>query len=231
MTLAHRVFAGRVDHYFLCSSTGVYVPLRELPADESHPWREDTGVNFHGQSRKDAHALALWEEHRFPVTIFRPTNIIGPGRVPLDGWGGRNPLFFRRLRQGLPVEIPMPGNMLVQSGFNDDLAQAFVNAMGKGSEIAGETFIISSAKAVTLERYVAVAREVLRSASPVEAVSCEEILQRRPAEVSASGLRFLAEHMCFDIGKARAMLDYSPRYTTEQGLIKALEWCLEQRIV
>jgi nucleoside-diphosphate-sugar epimerase len=38
-------------------------------------------------------------------------------------------------------------------------------------------------------------------------------------------LDFLLEHMCFDIGKAERVLGYAPTHTTEQGLIKALEWC------
>ena len=65
----------------MCGSTGVYVPLLYLPADEDHPWREKTPVNFYHQSQRDDVALALWEKESFPVTIFRPTNIIGAGRI------------------------------------------------------------------------------------------------------------------------------------------------------
>ena len=75
-------FRGRLENYLVCSSTGTYVPLRYLPADEEHPWREKTAVNFHGQSERDAFVLDLWREQRFPVTILRPTNIGGVGRVP-----------------------------------------------------------------------------------------------------------------------------------------------------
>ena len=229
--LAHKYFNGRIEHYFMCSSTGTFVPLLHLPADENHPWREKTRVNFYGQSQRDAYALALWQEQRFPVTIFRPTNIIGPGRVPLELWGGRNILYYRLMRQGKSVEIPVAGNVLIQSGYNDDLATAFVNAIAKGHEISGEIFIISCKRAITFDRDFSVAKEVLRSASPVEYVSIEEVLQRHPGEVSEGGLRFLAEHMCFDIGKAEKVLGYSPRCSTEQGLAKALEWCLDQDLL
>jgi len=81
--LAFRHLNGRVEHYIICSSTGVYPPLRYVPADEEHPWREKTAVNFDWVCERDAYALSLWEEHGFPVTILRPTNIIGAGRVPI----------------------------------------------------------------------------------------------------------------------------------------------------
>ena len=229
--LALRYFKGKIEHYFMCSSTGTFVPLQYLPADEGHPWREETPVNFYLQSQRDEYALSLWKEDGFPVTILRPTNIIGPGRVPLELWGGRNILFFQLLRQNKPVEIPVAGNTLVQSGYNDDLATAFVGAVTKGDEVSGEIFIVSSKKAITLDRYLGIAKKVLGSTSSIEYVSIEEILRRHPGETDEQGLRFLAEHMSFDIGKAQELLGYSPEYSTEQGLAKALEWCLNQNLL
>lgn len=229
--LAHKYFGGRIEHYFMCSSTGTYVPLQYLPADESHPWREETPVNFYEQSQRDEYALSLWQEGEFPVTIFRPTNIIGPGRIPLELWGGRNILYFQLMKQDKPVEIPVAGNVLVQSGYNDDLADAFVKAITKGDEISGEIFIISCKRAITLDQYFSIAKEVLGSASSVEYVSIEEMCRRHPEETGEGGLKFLVEHMCFDISKAQEMLGYFPKYSAEQGLAKALEWCLDQDLL
>ena len=52
-------FNGKIGHYFLCSSTGTFVPLLYFPADEKHPWREKTYCNFYTQSQRDAHTLDL----------------------------------------------------------------------------------------------------------------------------------------------------------------------------
>ncbi len=224
---ACRYFNGKIEHYFICSSTGTFVPLRYVPADEEHPWREKTEVNFYAQCERDAFALKLHQEDGFPVTIFRPTNIIGAGRVPLELWGDRDIEFFRLLKEGKPVEVPDAGATLLQSGCNDDLATAFVKGISKGKEIDGEVFIISSRKAVTLNRYLEVAKEVLNSSSPVEYLPVQTILSRRP-KVSPEGLTFLLEHMCFDISKAVNYLGYSPEYTTEEGLEIALKWCIDE---
>ena len=207
------------------------MPLIYLPADENHPWRQETPVNFYDQSKRDAYALSLWKEDAFPVTVFRPTNIIGPGRVPLELWGGRNILYYRLMREGQVVEMPMVGHTLLQSGCNDDLATAFVKAVAKGNEISGEIFIISSKRAITLDRFFSTAREVLKSTSPVECLPFLEMVKRRPGEIDEEGLLFLMQHMCFDITKAQEILGYSPQYNTEDGLAKALEWCLDQDLL
>ena len=229
--LVYNYFNNRIEHYFICSSTGTFVPLRYIPADENHPWREETYVNFYWQSKRDAYALELWKEHNLPVTIFRPTNIIGPGRIPLELWGGRSILYFKRVKENRSVEIPVNGNILLQSGYNEDLADAFVKAVSKGEEISGEIFIISCKKAITLNRYFNVTKQVLKSTSQAEYVSTEEILRRHPNETTVKDLQFLIEHMCFDISKAEEMLGYSPKYSAEEGLIEALKWCLDEGLL
>jgi len=229
--LVHKYFNGRIEHYFICSSTGTFVPLLYLPADENHPWREQTPVNFWSSCTRDIDALLLYEKDKFPVVIFRPTNIIGPGRIPINLWGGRSILYYKRMKEGKPVEIPVSGSFLIQSGYNDDLASAFVKAITKGNEISGEIFIISCKKAITLDRYFSTARDVLRSSSAVEYLSIEEIRNRYPEETTIFFLRFFIEHMCFDISKAEGMLGYSPRYSTEEGLVKSLEWCLDEGLL
>jgi len=229
--LAFRHLNGRVEHYIICSSTGVYPPLRYVPADEEHPWREKTAVNFDWVCERDAYALSLWEEHGFPVTILRPTNIIGAGRVPIDLWGGRSVRYFKLMREGETVEIPGTGNTLVQPGCNEDLAAGFVCAVTCGAEIRGQTFILSCKRAITLDRYFEVAAQVLNSSSRAEHCPLEEILRRRPQEAEERWLRFLMEHMCFDISRAEDVLGYSPRFTAEQGIEMALRWCMDEGLL
>jgi nucleoside-diphosphate-sugar epimerase len=215
----------KAQNVFLCSSTGTFVPLQYFPADEEHPWREQTGVNFWPTCQKDAHALDLWEKEKFPVTIFRPTNIIGFDRVPLELWGGRDIEFFRRLKAGEPVSIPDCEKVLLQSGSNSDLAAAFVAALDAPDAVRGEIFIISCKRAITLGRYLRVAMEALQSGSTIKVVSNEELMKEIPSITWKGGLDFLLEPMCFDIGKAERTFGYRPQKSTEDGLRDALQWC------
>ena len=215
-------FFPQAKNVFLVSSTGTFVPLQVLPADETHPWREENHVNFHGKIANDKLALELFEKDNFPVTIFRPTNIIGDGRVPLDLFGARDIEFFRALRDSKPLTLPDCRQTLLQSGCNWDLAKAMTLALDAGDKVAGEIIVISTAHAIRLLDYLQTAMEFLNSKSEITWVDADEFYKAHPEH---SGLPFLREHMCFNIDKARKLLGYEPDYTGKDGLIKALEWC------
>lgn len=224
VNMYHKHFR-KARNIFICSSSGTFVPLQYFPADENHPWRDETATNFHEQSIRDAHALELWQAEGFPITIFRPTNIIGRDRVPLELWGGRDIEFFRKLKKSEPIQIPPCEHILLQAGSNSDLADAFVKALDFPDDVRGEIFIISCRKAITLGQYLQTAKEYLRSQSEIQIVSPEELMKSRPDILWRFGLEFLLEHMCFDISKAEKTFGYQPQKTAEDGLRDALDWC------
>lgn len=217
-----REFFPQVKNVFLVSSTGTFVPLQGMPADETHPWREENHVNFHGKIANDKLALELFEKEKFPVTIFRPTNIIGDGRVPLDLFGARDIEFFRALRDSKTLTLPDCRQILLQSGCNWDLARAMTLALDAGEKIIGEIIIISTSRAIRLQDYLQTAMEYLNSKSVINWVDADDFYREHP---NHSGLPFLREHMCFNIDKARKLLGYEPEYSGKEGLLKALEWC------
>lgn len=221
----------KAENVLFCSSTGTFVPLQYFPADENHPWREKTPVNFFNQSERDAHALDLYKTDGFPATVLRPTNIIGSDRIPLELWGGRDIEFFKKLKANEPVMIPPCENVLLQSGSNTDLADAFVLALNEPEAIRGELYIISCKKAITLGQYLRRAMEYLGSKSEIQVVSCEELMKAQPEIGWTWGLEFLMEHMCFDIGKAERTFGYNPVKSAEDGLIDGLRWCEEVGIL
>ncbi|HPY89870.1 MAG TPA: NAD-dependent epimerase/dehydratase family protein [Lentisphaeria bacterium] len=215
------------ENVFFCSSTGTFVPLLYMPADELHPWREETSVNFYPQCLRDGAALDLYAKGGFPITIFRPTNIIGPSRVPLELWGARDINFYRRLKANEPISIPTCENILLQSGYNWDLASAFVLGLDKPDAVRGEIFIISCKRAITLGTYLKTAMDFLGSTSRITSVLPEELMRIYPEVTWKNRLGFLMEHMCFDISKAERVLGYAPKKTAQQGLIDALQWCVD----
>lgn len=222
--LYHR-YMKKAENILICSSTGTFVPLRYFPADEKHQWREKTPVNFYPQCVRDARALELWETEKFPISILRPTNIIGPGRVPLELWGARDIEFFKKLKAGEAISIAPCEDILLQSGYNDDLADAFVKALDCPEKIRGEIFIISCKKAITLGTYLKTAMAFLNSKSEIRHATVEELMKIYPAITWTNRLDFLLEHMSFDIGKAERTFGYAPKKTAEEGLVAALEWC------
>ncbi len=218
------IFSGDIGQYIHCSSTGVYPPLDRIPADEEHAW-VDKNPWFQRKRDVDILALRMHEEKRFPVSILRPTNIIGAGMVPIDIWGARSPGYWQRLKDGKPITVPNHGDALLQPVHVRDLAEAFALAAGREESI-GKTYIVTAAHSITLNQYVEASRKLLRSKSPVLHMDAEKLIAtfEGTGKLDAVGMHFLCLHMCFDISLARRELGYEPRFTPEKGLEDTLAW-------
>ena len=221
----------QVENFFFCSSTGTFVPLQYFPADENHPWRDETPVNFYPQCIRDNRILELWENEKFPGTIFRPTNIIGQGRVPLELWGARDIEFFRKLKNHETITIAPCEHIMVQSGYNWDLASAFVKAIDHPEAVKGEIFIISCKRAITLGIYLQTAMDFLGSKSEIKHCPAKNLKDIYPEVTMKFRMDFLLEPMCLDISKAEKTFGYAPIRTTQEGLIEALQWCTDEGLL
>ncbi len=227
LKLFHKHFHD-VSNVIICSSTGTFAPLQSYPATEEHSWRNDTGINFFWQCQRDAWALERFSEDGFPITILRPAIIGGYGRVPLEIWGGREIEFWRKIANSEPVMVPdYYDRVLFQVGCNNDLATAFVNAVGKGTAIHGEIIIITSKYAITQKQYLAAGMNFLKSSSKIIPVPVEKLFETYGKLLSKKNSNFAKEHICFDIAKAEKMLDYKPQSSPEQGLVLGLQWCID----
>lgn len=220
------VFSGRIRQYIHCSSTGVYGHLQYLPADEDHPWVPDPHDFYVPVADRDRLAMDLHRQGCFPVTIFRPTMIIGPGSLPVDNLGGRSRQFLQDLLANIPIDLPEDGDVLIQGGFNADLAEAFVLAVEHADRSMGEIFNISCRKAVTLRHYLESIKEAIGSTSALVPMPVDTILERHrdDGRIDEYWFRFLCRHMCFDIGKAAERLGYIPKYELRESISRVVEW-------
>lgn len=226
------ILRGHIGRYLHCGSTGVYAPLRLCPADENHPTDppEELG-GFRSKLGSDETAARLCTEWGLSYAILRPTNIMGPGDVPIDIWGARNPKFFQRVLDGKVISIPDHGQTLLQPVHKDDLARGFVGALDH-PEATG-AFNITSEYAVTLDHYVQTVGTILGKEPVVEHVSSDELMRLYPdpAKLNPAGLRFLRLNMCFSIDKARCQLGYVPQWTPEDALEHNIEWLAAEGLI
>ncbi len=166
-----------------------------------------------------------------PLTIIRPSNIIGAGDVPLDIWGARNPGFFQRLLNGQVISIPNDGQALLQPVHRDDVARPFVLALTDPAPF--RLFNVSSDYAVTLNYYVEVLGELLGCSPVVEHVPAADLLKNYPdpQKLTPAGLKFLCLHMCFQIGKIKAGLGFEPQWRPETALEQSIKWMFERELI
>lgn len=223
----------KIGHYVHCGSTGVYTPMRFIPAREGDPC--DPPYELGGYGTKLEQDSVLMEAHResgFPATVLRPTNIYGPGDIPLDIWGGRNPGFFRRLIRGDEIIVPNDGKSLLQPGYVEELGDAFSLPLDNESS-TGEIYNISSERCVTLDGYLSIIMDILASSSEVTHMPIDDLIASYPEEFKSwpAGLRFICEHMCVDVRKAGDHLGFTPKISLKEGLSRNLQWMKEQGMI
>lgn len=218
-------FSHGLKHYLHCSSTGGYAPLKAVPGDETFAYSDYRG-GWKNKGIVDAKVMNLFFRSGFPATVLRPSYITGPGMVPLDNFGGRRADFILDLLKEKTLELPNDGMALLHPVHVDDLARSFLLAARQPQSI-GQIYNICLDKAVTLTRYLQINAAALGKKASIKLMPIEAILKKYDRQLHELGLHFLAEHMCYDITKAKKQLGYAPGMTTAQAIEQTARWAQE----
>lgn len=232
LEFAIELLQNRTGHFIHTGSIGVYGDARRIPAPEWLPLSQGDNkeeIVFNNKISQDQVLMRAFHEKRFPATVLRMSNIYGPGDIPLDGWGGRDPLFFKMLREGKPIPIPENGRALLQPGHVKDLGRAFLHAAKCPASI-GQVYNIGGDWSLMLKDYVRLIAKILDVCVEFEYVEQSELMKRYP-KLSEYGLRFVCQHMCSDISKAARELRWVPEIPLESGLRDNLQWMREQGLL
>jgi UDP-glucose 4-epimerase len=182
-------------------SSYLYGPPQYLPIDESHPI---TPHNPYAQSKLVSEELCYGYHRDFgiPVTILRPFNLYGPGLKD----NSLIPTIIRQLPSGEVVVLdPEPKRDYL---YVDDLCLAINSAID--ADIDGiEVFNLGTGSSVSVET---VARMLIRLSG--QNIPLIKHNQRRKGEVM---------DCVADIGKASRILNWSPAWSFEEGLISVLD--------
>ena len=211
-------YAAGLRHYLHCSSTGGYAPLPFVPCNETAPYPGGSCNAWGGKGAVDSEVMRLFNVSGFPATVIRPCYITGGAdRFPLDNYGDRREDFIPDLMTGKVIEVPNDGKSLLQPIHVADLAASFRLAIENRRSI-GERYNICLEHALTLDDYVQLNAEAVGHKAIIKHVPLEELLARNI--YNEVGLRFVAEHMCFTIEKARSEIGYVPKYTPEEAIVE-----------
>jgi len=184
-----RAFAGRTPQVVLCSTVDVYnKPAHRYPYREDEPYGP---LNPYGQGKVDCERslLAAHQRGDFAVTIIRPALTYGEGGNIVHSFG-RGTAYYDRMRKGKPIVVHGDGNSLWVSCHIDDVARAFVGALGnpraygKAYHATGEEWMtwnqlhqqVADALGVQLPELVHIPSNLLASVAR-RAASCADNLQ------------------------------------------------------
>jgi len=220
------LLAGRIAHYIFQSTGAVYAPSEIVPVREDFPYitpeNAPAGEVTYALEKVECeqYLLRMFTEKGFPATVFRSPVIYGP-----DNWmDDREGSYFFRLLQGRKVLVPGNGATIIHYAHVDDVAQAYLAAIGN-KNVLGQAYNIASDEAVTIDGYIdAMARAVDR---PAEKVYLEPH--------SVHGLQrpiffFRWDRSSFyDVSQAKRDFGYQPVFNMDEGMKQTYQWWRENR--
>lgn len=212
--VAIRAFAGRVRQYVLCSTVDVYTksagnyPLVEGAERKPSP----TFAYAYDKAICEQRFEAAAAEGAFELTILRPGATYVDGAVaPM----GSYQLYVERLRAGLPIVLHGDGTAIWVAAHRDDVAVAFVNALGNEAAY-DRAYHVTGSELLTWNRYWATVADAL-------AVECRvvhiptDVLQRLSPRGSEWCVENFQHDNIFDNAAARRDLGFEYRVDWATG--------------
>ncbi len=194
------------------ASTGgaLYGEGRQLPATEDHPVNPEAP---YGASKHTVeHYLYLWKLlHGLDFTVLRYPNVYGPRQNP-HGEAGVNAIFIGLMLEGKRPKIFGDGHAVRDYLFVDDVVEANVLALEKGS---GEMLNIGTGVGTSVNDIV---RELQAILSFAEGAIHEPA---RPGEI---------QRIYLDATRAKRVLGWEPRVTFADGLRRTVEWSRHHKL-
>ncbi|SFR93472.1 Nucleoside-diphosphate-sugar epimerase [Halomicrobium zhouii] len=221
------VFADEVEQFVFCSTVDVYHrPLDTNPVQEDAP--REPPVSDYGADKAECEDIFMAAHNRgdFETTIIRPWCTYGEGGTVLHTLG-QGSYFLDRIRQGKPVVIHGDGQTLWGPCHRDDVARAFVNAVGNETAY-GEAYHVTSEENITWGQFYETVADVMDAPDPEFVHIPTEILAEAVPDRTGMLLAHFQFSTVFDNSKARRDLDFEYTITFEEGVRRTIEW-LEER--
>lgn len=171
---------------------------------ESSPLKPET---VYGVSKKSAEDLI--RVSGLPHTIFRMSNVYGPGCRP--DYNSVAATLCRRAQQGLPLEVNGSGRQGRDFVYIDDVVRAFVLAGLGEKAMAGKAYNISSGRMTSLVKIV---NTIKRNAKGVK------VIYKQDAEDGVS--------YCCDAGRFNRDYGWRPVTSLNQGIAQSLKYFRRQ---
>lgn len=209
---------GRTSHVVVCSTTSVYArPFERVPVTEdalcapTFPYGQNK-LAYEGRLR------ALAGGGDFALTIMRPAHTYGEASRVVHSLGNRT-THLDRIARGRPVIIHDDGQGLWSCAWTDDVASAFVTAVGN-PRCFGKTYHLAGPEKFTWDRYHQTLAIALGAPPPAILHVPAETLARLAPDRTAQCLRTLRFPGNYDCSAAVRDLDYRPRVTLAEGFVR-----------
>jgi nucleoside-diphosphate-sugar epimerase len=219
---AVRAFEGQVEQFVFCSTESVFSrPVESMPIDEDAPRNPPTE---YGRNKAECEDVFM-DAHRdgaFETTILRPWATYGEGSGLWHTFG-TDTYYVDRIRRGKPIVVHDGGTGVWGPCHRDDVAAAFVNAVGNERSY-GEDYLVTSEENMSWREYHRKVAAALDAPDP-ELVSIPTDVLREVAPDRTDGLvDFFQYSTVFDNSKAKRDLDFEYTVDWETGVRRTVDW-------
>ena len=209
-----------VRRFVYASSSAVYGDDERLPKLESQvgrplsPYSASKAVN-------ELHAAMFGRCYGMETVGLRYFNVFGPRQDPRGAYAAVIPAWIAAMLQGEPVYINGDGATSRDFCFVADVVQAnLAAATTTRAEAVNQVYNVAAGRRTTLLELFGLLRQKLAPYRP----GLEELQpQFRAARVAD------IRHSLADIGLARRLLGFAPKFDVERGLGAALSWYLAKQ--
>jgi len=208
-----------------CGTVWVHGRAARVPLTEDEP---RTAYGEYGVGKAAIESLLHRETLAggVPSVVLHPGHISGPGWPVITPAGNLDPDVWRRLATGEPLPLPALGMGVLNHVHADDVAQAFERALTRPAAI-GASFHVVAEQAMTCRGLAAGVAGWFGREPSLELVDWDEFERRVGPEHAATTRDHVDRSIAADIGRARSVLGYTPRYTSLDALHESLRWLVD----
>ena len=220
-----RAVRGRVRQVLFCSSVEVYAPTAAtLPITEDATTGPPTE---YGRDKLVCETILLRAERQadLSVSVIRLGHVYGEGGGIAFGFSHESQ-YLEHLRQGKAIIVPDEGPGFCAPCHVDDVARAFVAAVGK-ERAFGRTYHLSGDERVTWDAYNRLVAEAAGAPAP-------RLVHIRPTTVTPSApvpiLSKSFKYAALDVSRARDELGFQCTVALRDGLTRSVRWLDANRV-
>ena len=217
-------FSGRIGQYIFTSTVDVYTkPAAHYPITEQAE-RQPSPTFAYAYHKAECEEIlqAAHNDSDFLVTIIRPAYTYGESRGILHSLGGRT-TYIDRIRKGKPIIVHNDGQSLWSSCHIDDVARAFVNAIGN-PKTYGQAYHVTGEEVLTWDQYHQQVAAALGAPAPTLVHIPAALLANAVPKLGAWAEMNFQYSNAFDNSAAHRDLHFRYTIPWQQGVQRTVAW-------
>ena len=222
--VAQAAVRNRIRGFLYASSVAAYDPIQVHGKEnlgEDCPLGKGDSPMYYWNSKALAEMILseILAPSGIALTFFRMSYVIGPcNRATVPGFRENAVLF--------PGHDPR-----AQFVHENDVAQAFAQALAHWNGAVGESFHVVSPAAVTLRGYAEATAAWFGQPAHLSLMPFEQWRTTVSEEDAERTWDHISHSPNCSIAKAQRLLDYQPRYTSLQAVFESVDWLVKDGVV